>query len=386
MDSIKAPVVVHHYLKGTTTKVADDVRSNEVIGSEYTAQPVTTYQEKNLTVDSYNPSQKVTVSENGNEITIYYTLPLTIAAKTDSKTYDGNPLDGDYTVTGALESDSDTITAALGTAPSITNVADGPKQYLTETEQAAIAPSLTINPVEIVLTAKSDEKPYDGTPLTNDGYDITTGEFVGEEGLASVTVEGSQTVPGSSDNEITGHTLKDNTKAVNYDISYVKGTLTVTDGDLSVTIVVNDKTKTYDGTEYTGYTISSVTGTGETITTEDYTVTAAEYGEGTFGTITIKNGEVDVTDSYNISKTAGKLSIEKREVTLTSGDAKRSYNGEALTNEDVTGKNANGLTVETGWVEGEGATYSFTGSQTLVGESANAFTVTPTPCTNWAKK
>ena len=46
-----------------------------------------------------------------------------------------------------------------------------------------------------------------------------------------------------------------------------------------MTIVVNDKTKTYDGTEYTGYTISSVTGTGETITTEDYTVTGLANGE-----------------------------------------------------------------------------------------------------------
>ena len=156
---------------------------------------------------------------------------------------------------------------------------------------------------------------------------------------------------------ISAHTLKDNTKAVNYDISYVKGTLTVTDGDLSVTIVVNDKTKTYDGTEYTGYTISSVTGTGETITTEDYTVTglangdvmtvaytpktgtdAAEYGEGTFGTITIKHGEVDVTDSYNISKTAGKLTINPVEIVLTAKSDEKPYDGTPLTNDgyDIT--------------------------------------------------
>ena len=34
------------------------------------------------------------------------------------------------------------------------------------------------------------------------------------------------------------------------------------------------------------------------------------------------------------------------------------------------------LAVESGWVEGEGATYSFTGSQTLVGYSPNSFSYT----------
>ena len=87
---------------------------------------------------------------------------------------------------------------------------------------------LKITPVKIVLTADSANKVYDGKALTKDSYKITTGAFVGEEGLASVTVEGSQTLVGSSDNTITGHTLKENTKAQNYEISYVKGTLTVT--------------------------------------------------------------------------------------------------------------------------------------------------------------
>ena len=134
----EATVTVHHYLKGTETKVADDVTSQETIGTEYTATPVTTYQEKNLTVDSYNPSQKVTVSAEGNVITIYYTLPLTITAETKSKTYDGNPLNGEYTISGELSSDTETIETALGTAPSITNVSESPKQYLTEADQAKI--------------------------------------------------------------------------------------------------------------------------------------------------------------------------------------------------------------------------------------------------------
>ena len=124
----KATVTVHHYLKGTTTPVAEDTTSSEVIESSYIAQPATTFLSGfsgyTLTADSYNPNQTVTVVAAGNTITIYYTLPLTIAAKTDSKTYDGNPLNGAYTKTseGALEADAAGIEAKLPEPASITLV------------------------------------------------------------------------------------------------------------------------------------------------------------------------------------------------------------------------------------------------------------------------
>ena len=118
---------------------------------------------------------------------------------------------------------------------------------------------LTINPVAIELTAKSDSKTYDGSPLTRDEYEITSGKFVGDEGLATVTVVGSQTYVGSSDNVITGHTLKANTKAENYTITYKPGTLTITKAEkATVTITGNTATLPYTGAEQsvTGYEIS----------------------------------------------------------------------------------------------------------------------------------
>ena len=73
------------------------------------------------------------------------------------------------------------------------------------------------------------------------------------------------------------------------------------------------------------------------------------------------NVKFDVTD--------GSLTITKRDVTLTSANASKPYDGTALTNKNVTvGGN--------GFADGEGATYNVTGSQTEVGESANAFTYT----------
>ena len=63
----------------------------------------------------------------------------------------------------------------------------------------------------------------------------------------------------------------------------------------------------------------------------------------------------------------GKLIIEKRNVTLTSANDSKAYDGKALKNDTVT-------VSEDEFVKGEGASYDVTGSQTEVGESDNTFT------------
>lgn len=61
--------------------------------------------------------------------------------------------------------------------------------------------------------------------------------------------------------------------------------------------------------------------------------------------------------------------INPRPVTLTSGSATKEYDGEPLTNNTVTAEGE-------GFVNGEGATYNATGTQTEVGSSENNFTYT----------
>ena len=68
-----------------------------------------------------------------------------------------------------------------------------------------------------------------------------------------------------------------------------------------------------------------------------------------------------------IHKKDGALTIEKRNVTLTSATDEKEYDGTALTNDNVTVSGE-------GFADGEGAAYTVTGSQTLVGSSANTFT------------
>ena len=178
-----------------------------------------------------------------------------------------------------------------------------------------------------------------------------------------------------------------------YDITYAKGTLEVTKSTKELKVESADGTWTYDGESHTNKTYTVTFGEVTIEGTEGQT----EFTLSTGDTLTIvptekgANGVKNVSDSgensftwsitneANYTKgedTVGTLTISKAAVTLTSGSKTREYNGSALTNEEVEGKNANGLTVETGWVGSEGATYSFTGTITTEGEVANAFTYT----------
>lgn len=77
-----------------------------------------------------------------------------------------------------------------------------------------------------------------------------------------------------------------------------------------------------------------------------------------------------ITNGANVEQvltTQATYIITPRPVTLTSGSAEKEYNGEPLTNNTVTAE---------GFVNGEGATYTVTGTQTEVGSSENNFTYT----------
>ena len=80
------------------------------------------------------------------------------------------------------------------------------------------------------------------------------------------------------------------------------------------------------------------------------------------GTVTIK---VSGLGNYSGSFTKT-YKITKRLVTLTSATVSKTYDGQALTNTSITVSGD-------GFVEGEGASYEVTGTQTSVGNSANAF-------------
>ncbi len=239
---------------------------------------------------------------------------------------------------------------------------------------------LTINKKDVTITSATASKEYDGTPLTRNAQsDVTAVGFVDGEG-ATYNITGSQTIVGSSSNAFS-YTLNSNTNADNYNITKTEGTLTVTNRPekFEVTLVANNGTYTYDGAEHSAtgvvtdtFTIGGVTFTVSGYTTEDPTQkNAGEYTNNITGTYVVKDAAGnDVTDQFTVKTINGSLVINKKAVTLKSADKTKEYDGTALVNGDTA------LAVESGFVDGEGATYSFTGSQTLVGSSANAFSYT----------
>ena len=94
--------------------------------------------------------------------------------------------------------------------------------YITQTNSATV----TVAPRPVTLTSKSDTKVYDGTPLTAHEVAVGGDGFVDGEG-AAYAFTGEQTTVGTSENTFT-YNLNGNTKAGNYEITTVNGTLTVT--------------------------------------------------------------------------------------------------------------------------------------------------------------
>ncbi len=220
------------------------------------------------------------------------------------------------------------------------------------------------------VTTDSAKKVYDGTALTAGGKieGIVSGETV------EFTTTGSRTVEGTSKNT---YSLKWNGSAIETNYKLAKesiGDLTVTPksiipdepntpDDKKTGITVSDpKDSKYDGQEHREVLTVKDTKTGkDLIANKDYTVVYSDDLVNA-GTVTIK---VSGLGNYSGSFTKT-YKITKRLVTLTSATVSKTYDGQALTNTSITVSGD-------GFVEGEGASYEVTGTQTKVGNSANAF-------------
>ena len=251
--------------------------------------------------------------------------------------------------------------------------------------------TLTINRRNVTLTSASATKEWDGSALTNSEVSVSGDGFVSGEG-ATFNVTGSQTVAGSSSNSFT-YTLNSNTYSKNYNISVVTGTLKVTNKTVKYEVEVKAKSDTYvyDGMLHTvtGFETEEipekgipVSVGGNTYYVTGLTASASAVNRGDVevcitGTPKVEdiNGN-DVTAEFTVTLTSGTLTINPRPVTLKSADVSRMYNSRPLTNAEAENVKENGMYVEEGWVEGQGATYNFFNSITLPGYIPNDFDYT----------
>ena len=309
-------------------------------------------------------------------------VTVTVTGNTDSKIYDGNEhsvtgyttaIDNqlytvsDFTFTGeaiAKGTDADSYQMGLNKSQFANNSAN-----FANVEFVVTDGSLQINPRSVKLTSATDEKVYDGQPLTNGVVTVSGDGFVKGEG-AAYNVTGSQTNAGSSDNTFT-YTLNPGTKADNYVIETAEGTLTVT--PMTAEVVVNIQgsklSKVYNGAE------QSVNGYETAISNPLYT--AADFAfSGTASVTGTDAGSypmgLKAEQFQNTSKNFtnvkfvvndGELTINPMPLTITAGSDSKAYNGTPLTNDTFTRTSlAAGDTL---------ASVTVTGSQTNVGSSDN---------------
>ena len=310
---------------------------------------------------------------------------ITITANSNSKAYDGTALtDSGYSFTQGILLRGDVLHVSVkGSQTNFGSSANVVESYQVMRDDGTdvtgnytfatpVNGTLRVTKREITLTSADGSKQYDGTPLTNHNVTVSGKGFADGEG-ATYTVTGSQTLAGSSANTFS-YTLNEGTNPDNYNITTNPGTLTVTavSDKVVVTIKEHSGTAKYDGSEkaVTGYDteISNPLYTTDDFRfTGDATITGTDAGSYDMELVP-ENFENISNNFSNVEFVIedGTLTISKREVTLTSATDSKMYNGIPLTNHNVTVSGD-------GFVDGEGASYTFTGSQTNNGSSKNTF-------------
>lgn len=246
-----------------------------------------------------------------------------------------------------------------------------------------------INYAEVTVKANDKSKK---TTEDDPTFDATvTGMVKGENANEKLTYTITRTDAGNNTegahNTITpsGGTYQNN-----YKVTYKTGTLTITKDDtteIELIIVGNTLEQTYDGQVHTAnnYEVTYPAGTSSTdfqiVTSKTASVSATDVkttAEGTvdadgrymmgltaedFTVTSEKYGKIKVT------YTDGWLKITPIAITLKSSNASKTYDGVALTKNEVT-------VISGSFVSDEGLTYNVTGSQTKVGTSENTYTYT----------
>ena len=351
---------------GSSDNVASDAKLMRG-DRDVTANYAITYEKGTLAVTPLTDKVTVTITGNTGTVTYNGAERSVTGYKVESIS---NPLytAADFAFSGtASVTGTDAGTYAMGlTAAQFRNQSAN----FANVEFVVTDGSLQINPRSVKLTSATDEKVYDGQPLTNGAVTVSGDGFAEGEG-AAYNVTGSQKNAGSSDNTFT-YTLNSGTKAKNYTVETKPGKLTVTPvtAEVTVTITGNKSTVTYNGAEQsvTGYKVESIS--NPLYTAADFafsgtaSVTGTDAGSYPMGLTAeqFKNTSKNFTN-VKFVVTDGGLTITRMALTITAGSDSKAYDGTPLTcGEFDSTTPAEGDTV---------TSVTLTGSQTNVGSSDN---------------
>ena len=234
----------------------------------------------------------------------------------------------------------------------------------------------------VVLESATDSKPYDGTALTRPNVTVEGDGFVDGE-VTNVRATGSVTTV--AEGEVVNTIVYDegvNFKAGNYDITKKEGKLSITalSAEDGLVITPNNAEYTYNAESHSAGLASASASVAGTNVSIEYRVEGSPDAEWrsnpsvitaiNAGTVTIEvRASADNYSGYKYAKQT--LTINKRDVELTSASATKVYDGTALTKDWVDmGPNR----ADTGFIwtdlADDGQVHA-TGSQTVVGKSEN---------------
>jgi filamentous hemagglutinin family protein len=271
-DSSATPIVSGLQSGDSVSGASQAYASKNVLGTGGSTLNVSGY-----TVSDGNGGTNYAVSTQSATGTIT-PAPLTIAAISDNRTYNGTTSSsGTPTVAGTVYG-SDTVSSlsqayasknALGTGGSTLNVSghsisdgNGGSNYAVTTQSA----TGTITPAPLTITAVSDSRVYNGT-TSSSSTPTVAGTLYGTDSINGPTqAYASKDVlgPGGSTLNVSGYTIIDGNGGANYAVSTQTATGTITPAPLTLTAgSTAAANRTYNGTSDAsvgGGTLSGVIG------------------------------------------------------------------------------------------------------------------------------
>ncbi len=315
--------------------------------------------------------------------------PLTVEVAADSaeKMYDGTPLTVDtYTVKqngkaaglelvggDKLVVDMPTytetnVTAGSGVVTELTAEicsSDGTPLMSPAVDNYALtvkSGTLIITVREIAVTTADNTWVYDGTFHSDDGYEVTSEIKIAQNQEASVSSCPEIKFVGSEENAL-ALTIRDSLGADvtgNYAITYTYGEIKI--DKRPVTLTARSDSRVYDGTEltcgevtatageYKGVTLSSPYADGEVLASVSMTAGSSIIDVGSVdnvidkSTVSIKSGETDTTENYDITIVSGTLTVTVREITVKTATSSNVYDGKPYCDEGYEVTSALGIT------------------------------------------
>ncbi len=259
-------------------------------------------------------------------------------------------------------------------------------------EVRATRGTVEILPRSITLAAPTKTKPYDGTALTFDATEVA----VGGDGYAAgeaFALSDFSSVTDAGQVPATFALASGTARTGDYAITVEGGaTLTVTRSAAEIVVQAGSETWIYDGAAHSNRTwtatnLDTLVAGDELDVAFDAASVVRTPLDGPAGDGVVTNaiasvrvlrggaGGTDVSANYDVSWYPGALRVTPRPVSLASADATKAYDGTPLVAHAAT---VGGM----GFVGTDGATFSFTGSRTEKGSSANVFSWAFKPGTN----